>query len=89
MQHNPFVDLVPCFAAVPPRPRVVWVPVLELAAALGVTEAAVMEVLPGTGARVAQMPGGSPRHELPIGSVAKVAASLGRPVPEGYPRAPR
>ena len=84
MQHNPFVDLVPCFAAAPHRQHVVWVPVLEVAAALGVTEAQVLEVLPGTGARVAQMPDGSPRHELPIGGVAKVAASLGRPVPEGY-----
>ena len=74
----------------PPAPvRPKFVPVAEVAAALGVAEAEVMQVLPGTGARVAQMPNGSPRHELPIGSVAKVAASLGRPVPEGYPQAPR
>jgi hypothetical protein len=67
----------------PKRPK--FVPVADVAAALGVTEARVVEVLPGTGARLAQMPDGSQRHEVSAEGVQKIAASLGRPLPAGYP----
>jgi hypothetical protein len=70
----------------PPAPvRPHWLPVADVAAALGVSLAAVVTVLPGTGARVAQMPDGSQRQEVTAEGVRKIAASLGVPVPTGYP----
>jgi hypothetical protein len=67
----------------PVRPK--FVPVADVAEALGVSEGAVLEVMPAAYGRVAQLPNGSQRHEIDPARVHRIAASLGREVPKGYP----